>query len=200
MPSPFPGMNPYLENPDVWEDFHDRFIVFVAGFLEVQVGPNYLVKIENRLYVHELAENRLLHATDWVQTQPDIQGLRVGYFGASTGGGAALVAAAERPEAVRAVVSRGGRPDLAGAALGRVRAATLLVVGGRDLPVIDMNQDALRQLHSESRLEIVPGATHLFEEPGALDQVAGLARDWLLRYLKSADRAERQHAAQRGTE
>src|SRR5205823_7956550 len=119
-----------------------------------------------------LVAERLLHATDWVQTQPDIQGLRVGYFGASTGGGAALVAAAERPEAVRAVVSRGGRPDLAGAALGRVRAPTLLVVGGRDLPVIDMNQDALRQLHSECRLEIVPGATHLFEEPAALDQVA----------------------------
>src|SRR5437660_1718050 len=147
-----------------------------------------------------LLAERLLHATDWVQSDREIQELRVGYFGASTGGGAALVAAAERPEAVRAVVSRGGRPDLAGAALGRVRAATLLVVGGRDLPVIDMNQDALRQLHSESRLEIVPGATHLFEEPGALDQVAGLARDWLLRYLKSADRAERQHAAQRGTE
>src|SRR5438094_506733 len=76
-----------------------------------------------------------------------------------------------------------------------VRAPTLLVVGGRDLPVIDMNQDALRQLHGDSRLEIVPGATHLFEEPGALDQVAALARDWLLRYLKSVDRAERQHAA-----
>ena len=105
------------------------------------------------------------------------------------------MAAAERPHSVGAVVSRGGRPDLAGSALGRVQAPTLLIVGGRDLPVIDMNQQALRQLPYETRLEIVPGATHLFEEPGALDQVAYLARDWFLRYLKSVNTSERQDAA-----
>ena len=124
-----------------------------------------------------------------------MQDIAIGYFGASTGGGAALVAAAERPELVRAVVSRGGRPDLAGAALARVQAPTLLIVGGRDLPVIDMNQDALRQLRSEARLEIVPGATHLFEEPGTLDQVADLARDWFLRHLIPNTRPERRDAA-----
>jgi putative phosphoribosyl transferase len=142
-----------------------------------------------------LLADRLLLATDWVRTQQHMQNTAIGYFGASTGGGAALVAAAERPELVRAVVSRGGRPDLAGAALARVRAPTLLIVGGRDLPVIDMNQDALRQLQSEARLEIVPGATHLFEEPGALDQVADLARDWFLRQLIPDRRSERRDVA-----
>ena len=142
-----------------------------------------------------LLADRLLLATDWVRSQHEMQDIAVGYFGASTGGGAALVAAAERPELARAVVSRGGRPDLAGAALARVQAPTLLIVGGRDLPVVDINQDALRQLQGEARLEIVPGATHLFEEPGALDQVAHLARDWFLRYLKPGKRSERRDAA-----
>ena len=119
----------------------------------------------------------------------------IGYFGASTGGGAALVDAAERSELVRAVVSLGGRPDLAGAALARVQAPTLLIVGGRDLPVIDMNQDALRQRRSEARLEIVRGATHLFEERCTLGQVADLARDWFLRYHKDDKRSERRDAA-----
>ena len=130
-----------------------------------------------------LLAGRLVGATDWLGRQSATQHLRVGYFGASTGAGAALVAAAERPEAVGAVVSRGGRPDLAGAALARVRAPTLLIVGGNDVPVIGLNEDALAQVHSETRLEIVPGATHLFEEPGALDMVARLARDWFARYL-----------------
>ena len=142
-----------------------------------------------------LLADRLVLATDWVRTRQGMQDTAIGYFGASTGGGAALVAAAERPELVRAVVSRGGRPDLAGAALARVQAPTLLIVGGRDLPVIDMNQDALRQLRSEARLEIVPGATHLFEEPGTLDQVADLARDWFLRHLIPNTRPERRDAA-----
>ena len=126
---------------------------------------------------------RLVGATDWLGQQPDTARLRVGYFGASTGGGAALVAAAERPEAVGAVVSRGGRPDLAGAALTRVQAPTLLIVGGNDGAVIGLNEEALAQMHADKRLEIVPGATHLFEEPGALDVVAALARDWFARYL-----------------
>ena len=112
--------------------------------------------------------------------------LPLGLFGASTGGGAALVAAAERPEAVRAVVSRGGRPDLAGDALAGVRAPTLLIVGERDHPVIAMNRDALARLESEKRLEIVPGASHLFEEPGTLERVAQLAAAWFERYLRPA--------------
>jgi putative phosphoribosyl transferase len=134
-----------------------------------------------------LLTERLIAATDWLTQQPDTCQLRVGYFGASTGAGAALVAAAERPDVVGAVVSRGGRPDLAGPALARVRAPTLLIVGGNDLPVIELNWAALAQLRSEKRLAIVPGATHLFEEPGALDEVARLAREWFERYLVPAE-------------
>lgn len=155
-------------------------------------GPTQTGRL--RFNIAFLAE-RLVHATDWAQTQPDLRQLGVGYFGASTGGGAALVAAAERPEAVRAVVSRGGRPDLAGSALPRVQAPTLLIVGGRDLPMIDLNEKALRQLSGEARLEVVPAATHLFEEPGALDRVAQLARDWLLRFLTSVDCPAQSDAA-----
>ena len=130
-----------------------------------------------------LLAERLVGATDWLGQQPATRDLRVGYFGASTGGGAALVAAAERPEAAGAVVSRGGRPDLAGPALPRVQAPTLLIVGGHDVPVIPMNQDALAQLRCEKQTVIVPGATHLFEEPGALEEVARLAAGWFTRYL-----------------
>ena len=129
-----------------------------------------------------LLAERLVAATDWLGQHPATQHLRVGYFGASTGGGAALVAAAERPD-VGAVVSRGGRPDLAGAALARVRAPTLLIVGGNDIPVIALNRQALAQLRAEKELAIVPGATHLFEEPGTLEEVARLARDWFLCFL-----------------
>jgi putative phosphoribosyl transferase len=130
-----------------------------------------------------LLAERLAGATDWLLRNPDTQDLRIGYFGASTGAGAALVAAAERPEAVGAVVSRGGRPDLAGDALPLVEAPTLLIVGGNDVPVIGMNEEALERLRAEKRLEIVPGATHLFEEPGALEEVARLAAGWFARYL-----------------
>jgi dienelactone hydrolase len=130
-----------------------------------------------------LLAERLVGATDWLGQEPATRGLRAGYFGASTGGGAALVAAAERPDAVGAVVSRGGRPDLAGPALARVKAPTLLIVGGNDVPVIGMNQQALAQLRCEKRLEIVPGATHLFEEPGALEEVARLTGRWLRDHL-----------------
>jgi predicted phosphoribosyltransferase/dienelactone hydrolase len=129
-----------------------------------------------------LAE-RVVAATNWVQGEPRTRQLSIGYFGASTGAAAALVAAAERPAAVRAVVSRGGRPDLAMAVMPRVTQPTLLIVGGADFPVIDVNRHALAALRAEKRLEIVPGATHLFEEPGALEAVAGLARDWFDKYL-----------------
>ncbi|HEY3079810.1 MAG TPA: dienelactone hydrolase family protein [Chloroflexota bacterium] len=133
-----------------------------------------------------LLAERLVAATDWLGAQEATRALRTGYFGASTGGGAALVAAAERPQVVGAVVSRGGRPDLAGEALSRVRAPTLLIVGGRDHPVIRMNEEAFAELRCEKRLEIVPGATHLFEEPGALEEVASLARTWFEMHLAPA--------------
>jgi dienelactone hydrolase len=140
------------------------------------------VSAELRFDVGMLAE-RLVAAVDWLLAEAATAGLPVGAFGASTGAGAALVAAVERPEAVAAVVSRGGRPDLAGAALTRVRAPTLLVVGGRDRQVLDLNRAALPSLPPSSRLEVVPGATHLFEEPGALEQVARLAAAWFTRHL-----------------
>jgi dienelactone hydrolase len=138
-----------------------------------------------------LLARRLVRAIDWLAAEPATRALPIGLFGASTGGGAALVAAAERPAAVGAVVSRGGRPDLAGDALPRVRAPTLLVVGGRDEPVIALNEQAQARMTAEVRLEIVPGATHLFEEPGTLEQVATLARDWFDRHLAAAARATR---------
>ena len=130
-----------------------------------------------------LLADRLIGAMRWLDTQDDTRGLAVGLFGASTGGGAALVAAARRPDRVDAVVSRGGRPDLAAEELPHVRAPTLLIVGGRDSVVIELNKQAMGQMKSPVRLEIVPGATHLFEEPGTLEQVAHLAREWFVRYL-----------------
>jgi pimeloyl-ACP methyl ester carboxylesterase len=130
-----------------------------------------------------LLASRLVGATDWLSNDARAGSLPVGYFAASTGAAAALMAAARRPERVAAVVSRGGRPDLAGHALAAVRAPTLLIVGGLDHAVVPMNREALSQLRSEKKLEIVPGATHLFEEPGTLGQVAVLAREWFLRYL-----------------
>ncbi len=133
-----------------------------------------------------LLADRLGVATEWLAQNPATRALRIGYFGSSTGGGAALVAAADRPDAVRAVVSRGGRPDLAGPALARVKAPTLLIVGGNDVPVIAMNREALAQLKAEKELAIVPGATHLFEEPGTLQEVARMARDWFTRHLGAA--------------
>ena len=130
-----------------------------------------------------LLASRLVSATGWLGSQPDTDHMKVGYFGASTGAGAALVAAAQHPAGVAAVVSRGGRPDLAGDALPEVKAPTLLIVGGNDTPVIELNRQAMGHMPVETRLEIVPGATHLFEEPGTLEQVAQLALDWFLRYL-----------------
>jgi putative phosphoribosyl transferase len=133
----------------------------------------------------ELLANRLLQATNWVANDSEIGRLPVGYFGASTGAAAALIAAAQLPESIRAVVSRGGRPDLAGPALPKVVAPTLLIVGGEDYEVIGLNERALNELQAEKRLEIVTGATHLFEEPGTLEQVAGLASNWFQKHLST---------------
>jgi putative phosphoribosyl transferase len=130
-----------------------------------------------------LLADRLVGATEWLIHQKHLRDMKVGYFGASTGGGAALVAAAKCRRRVSAVVSRGGRPDLAGEALPQVVAPTLLIVGGNDKPVIEMNRQAMRQMQCEHKLEIVPGATHLFEEPGTLQQVAALAREWFQKHL-----------------
>ena len=130
-----------------------------------------------------LLAERVTAVTDWVTSDPRTRGLPIGYFGASTGAAAALVAAAERANTVRAVVSRGGRPDLAGPALPHVRAPTLLVVGGEDDLVIELNREAMRDLRCEKRMVIVPRATHLFEEPGALENVSRLAREWFETYL-----------------
>ena len=136
-----------------------------------------------RFDIRLLAE-RLVAATNWLRQEPATRDFVPGYFGASTGGGAALVAAADRPDRVRAVVSRGGRPDLAGSALENVTAPTLLIVGGRDTPVMDMNRDAMQRMIAEVQLETVPGATHQFEEPGALDAVARLGAEWFAKWLR----------------
>ena len=137
---------------------------------------------EHRFNIGLLSE-RLVHATRWAREQEETRDLRIGYFGSSTGGGAALVAATEIPQLIDAVVSRGGRPDLAGDALPNVHAPTLLIVGGRDDIVIELNEMARDRMRCEVKLEIIPGATHLFEEPGALDKVAKLASDWFLNHI-----------------
>jgi putative phosphoribosyl transferase len=137
---------------------------------------------EHRFNISLLAE-RLVHVTKWAKQQEQTRDLRIGYFGSSTGAAAALVAAAELPKDVGAVVSRGGRPDLAGNALPNVRAPTLLIVGGEDDVVIDLNEKARAQMRCEVKIDIIPGATHLFEEADALEQVAKLASDWLVSHL-----------------
>ena len=137
----------------------------------------------------DMLAGRLVAIVDWLRRRPETARLPIGCFGASTGGGAALVAAAARPHEIAAVVSRGGRPDLAGPALARVTAPTLLLVGGLDTPVIQMNRDAMSRMRGEVVLEIVPGATHLFEEPGTLERVAALAAGWFSRYLEPAQPA-----------
>jgi putative phosphoribosyl transferase len=127
--------------------------------------------------------DRLVGASQWLSKQTETSRMKIGLFGASTGGGAAIVAAARVPELIAAVVSRGGRPDLAGPALPHVKAPTLLIVGGDDVPVIGMNREAYDQMTCERRLDIIPGATHLFEEPGTLEEVARLAAEWFRKYL-----------------
>lgn len=143
---------------------------------------------DNRANVFDipLLASRLLEATLWVRQRQDISHLPIGYFGASTGAGAALVAAANQGAGVAAVVSRGGRPDLAGDSLAAVRAPTLLIVGSLDTQVIELNRQAMARLHCRKELVIVPNATHLFEEPGTLDKVQELAADWFTRYLAPA--------------
>ena len=143
---------------------------------------------ELRFDIGMLAE-RLLDATNWVVEQPQTEELRFGYFGASTGAAAALVAAAIRHD-TDAIVSRGGRPDLAGAGLPRVEAPTLLIVGGEDHVVLDLNKQAMAQMRCETRLEVIPRATHLFEEPGALEEVARVARMWFEGHLGRVEESD----------
>lgn len=158
---------------------------FLFDLLSVTEGQD-----RGKVFDIALLAERLLQATRWLAREPRLQGLNLGYFGASTGAGAALVAAARSDVEIGAVVSRGGRPDLAAPMLDRVRAPTLLIVGGLDLPVIEMNRAALAELRCEKRLEIVPGATHLFEEPGTLERVVELARDWFARHLTARAAAQ----------
>jgi dienelactone hydrolase len=167
---------------------------FVAGVLQRAGLATLLLDLltaeEEQIDIHtrhlrfdiDLLAERLVHATRWRIDDPEIGRLPVGYFGASTGAAAALIAAAQLPQQTRAVVSRGGRPDLAGTALPMVKAPTLLIVGGDDDPVIELNEKALNELRCEKKLEIVPGATHLFEESGTLEQVAALASNWVGNY------------------
>jgi putative phosphoribosyl transferase len=176
---------------------HSRRNQYVARRIrEAGVGTllfDLLTREEEAVDIHtrhlrfdiQLLARRLVDATNWIKRENDTWHLRVGYFGASTGGGAALVAAAEVGESVGAVVSRGGRPDLAGSeALQRVKSPTLLIVGEYDGPVIKMNEEAYAWLRCEKELKIVSGATHLFEEPGALEEVARLASEWFQRHLR----------------
>jgi pimeloyl-ACP methyl ester carboxylesterase len=142
-----------------------------------------IVTAEYRFNIALLAK-RLIGATEWLRKDPKTRKLSFGYFGASTGAAAALIAAAKLPNEIAAVVSRGGRPDLAGEYLPGVVAPTLLLVGGLDTEVIELNQEAMDQMTAEKKLVIVPGATHLFEEPGTLEQVAKLSTEWFLRYLR----------------
>lgn len=134
-----------------------------------------------------LLSERLIHATHWIQRNSNTQNMKIGYFGASTGGAAALVAAALLGDQISSIVSRGGRPDMAGDALPKVKAPTLLIVGGFDKIVIELNRQAFEQLQCEKSLRIVPAASHLFEEPGKLEEVAKIASDWFAPYLKEPD-------------
>jgi pimeloyl-ACP methyl ester carboxylesterase len=137
-----------------------------------------------------LLAQRLAGATDWLVNNQETRHLNIGYFGASTGAAAALVAATKHPDVIRAIVSRGGRPDLAGSSLPHVMAPTLLIVGGDDTPVIELNEQAREQMRTECKIVIVPGATHLFEEPGKLEEVAKLATDWFAKYLTKVKAAK----------
>ena len=162
-----------------------------AGFATLLIDLLTLQEEEQDRYTGHLRfdinllSQRVMGATNWLTVNPDTANLKIGYFGASTGAAAALVAAAERPLAVGAVVSRGGRPDLASSYLTRVQAPILMIVGSRDTQVIELNRMAFSLLRGEKQIEIVPGASHLFEEPGTLEKVAQLASDWFKRYLTS---------------
>jgi dienelactone hydrolase len=158
---------------------------FATLLLDLLTRDEEAIDVRTREYRFDIPRlgERVVLATDWLQRRHDVNRLSIGYFGASTGAAAALIAAAERPQLARAVVSRGGRPDLAGAALPRVEAPTLLIVGGDDEPVIDLNRQAMAQMRAPVQLAIVPGATHLFEEPGTLEQVMRLSADWFKQRL-----------------
>lgn len=153
--------------------------------LDLLTRDEEAIDLQTREYRFDIDRlgHRVVAAIDWASGESGVSGLPVGCFGASTGAAAALIAAAERPDVVRAVISRGGRPDLAGDALPRVAAPTLLIVGGADQPVIELNRQAMLLMRGPVALEIVPGATHLFEEPGTLEEVARLALDWCRRHL-----------------
>jgi putative phosphoribosyl transferase len=162
---------------------HARLGTLLLDLLTEGEERTDVVTAEYRFDVGMLGK-RVVGAIDWALASRPTSSLAIGLFGASTGAAAALIAAATRPEAVRAVVSRGGRPDLADQALERVTAPTLLIVGGRDEVVIDLNRQALARLNAPKELRIVPDATHLFEEPGTLEEVSRLARDWFLQHLQ----------------
>ena len=170
---------------------------WVAGVLQQRGLATLLFDLlteeeaQDRRKVFDIAllGRRVVDAMEWVAQRPDLAHLRLGLFGASTGAAAALVAAAQKPQLAAAVVSRGGRPDLALRVLPQVQAPTLLIVGGHDTEVLALNRQALRALGGEKRLEIVPGATHLFEEPGTLESVAALAAEWFRRHLCAPGRA-----------
>jgi putative phosphoribosyl transferase len=179
------GAQPTLRETPIYRIVHSRFITkaYLGGVRAHDCAPGRF------RFDIEMLSLRLVAATNWLMSQRDLRDLPVGYFGASTGAAAAVVAAGLRPEVVGAIVSRGGRPDLAGSTLQMVRAPTLLIVGGFDPVVIDLNHDALRRLRCVARLEIVPRAGHLFEEPGALEKVSELACRWFNEHLV-ARRAE----------
>jgi pimeloyl-ACP methyl ester carboxylesterase len=161
---------------------------FATLLLDLLTREEEAIDVRTSEYRFDIARlaHRVVAAIDWAAGESDISDLPIATFGASTGAAAALIAAAERPDAVRAVISRGGRPDLAGDALPRVQAPTLLIVGGADDVVIELNRQAMQRMRGHVELEIVPGATHLFEEPGTLEQVSSLALAWCRRYLTRA--------------
>jgi dienelactone hydrolase len=163
---------------------------FATLLLDLLTREEEAVDLQTREYRFDIDRlgHRVVAAVDWAAAEPDVSSLPIACFGASTGAAAALIGAAERPDGVRAVISRGGRPDLAGDALPRVKAPTLLIVGGADDIVIELNRAAMLRMHAHVDLAIVPGATHLFEEPGTLEQVSQLALAWCRRYLAPAPR------------
>jgi dienelactone hydrolase len=187
-----------VRNRQVAEALDDGGLATVL--LDLLTGEEESVDQFTREFRFDIARlaRRVVAAVDWTVDQPELRGLAMGFFGASTGAAAALIAAAERPRRVAALVSRGGRPDLAGHALPTVQAPSLMIVGGNDEPVIELNKQALSQMSAETRLEIVAGATHLFEEPGALADVSRLAIAWFRQHLQRGGPHVQESAVVRG--
>ncbi len=158
---------------------------FATLLLDLLTAQEEAIDVRTRHYRFDIAllARRLVGASDWIRQNSLVDRLNIGLFGASTGAAAALVAASQRPDAIKAVVSRGGRPDLAGLSLAQVKTPTLMIVGANDQPVVELNKQAMTQMSAETKLTIIPGASHLFEEPGALEKVSQLARQWFERYL-----------------